>query len=1021
MLEKFQNEKLENQKQLQEGCLKPRATLVPALHKGVFYKNKEESELIQILNGDFRFSYQMEDCLKDFYNLDYDDTDWDLIDVPSMWQYRGYGKPAYPNIEYPIPFHPPFVCCENPVDYYRRTFMAKKCGRTILYFGGVDNGFFVYLNGEYVGFSKGSRLPAEFDITDKMIDGENLLCVKVFTYSDATYLENQDMLLANGIFRDVFLYQLSENSIFDYSIKTRGEQILVDVELSGEEMEACMVEVDVEGNPCRKKAEHELHFEIEVPEAKRWNAEEPNLYEVHITLRKAEEILEIHSKKIGFVSSRVEGNRLLVNDTPITIKGINRHEHNPRNGRAVTVEQIASELQNIKEHNMNAIRCAHYPNNPAFYEIASEIGIYVMDEGDLETHGCYVTGDQGYLSKKPEWREAFLNRTIRMAERDKNETCIVLWSVGNEHGQGENVDFCVEYLREKFDGMPVLHSVDDPKEPKIGDFRTNGYFSMESLMSYPKEGKPVLLVEYGHAMGNSPGLMEDTWDYVYRNRHIVGGYVWEYKNHGFYRCDEDGNVFYQYGGDFEDINHWSNFSMDGYCLSDGTAKPSLGDCKNVLAPAYVIYENGKLQIMNTNDFRSLEYLTVQWELCEDYKILQKGETRLPEIRPYEKWEPEFGWQLPTLLPGAKYFVNLRFYDETGFQVADKQVRLDTAFLEREKFVAEKPDAEIQFIDDLLVIRADNFEIQFKNGMISRYVKNETCLIDAPMKFNFFRAPIDNDGVTGWQPRWIAQWDSVFLQYFTFFAETLETEEEEDCIRVIVQGRALPTAKYCGFQVTLVYRIYKDGLVLVEYVGEPYGRMPEVLPRIGVCFELNRKFRQVEWYGRGPEENYCDRKAHCNIGHYQNTVEKMNFQYGVPQECGTRTETAFVKLTDGKEGIGIVGAETFDFSCHDFSLKDLTNARHRNELKKAGQTYLYVDYKMRGLGSYSCGPNPEECYELCPHSFRFVFGLCGETDTEKLLALSRMRFCKKTEALSDTYEWHPEETAQSAIECNINTD
>lgn len=203
----------------------------------------------------------------------------------------------------------------------------------------------------------------------------------------------------------------------------------MDVELSGEEMEACMVEVDVEGNPCRKKADHYLHFELEVPEAKRWNAEEPNLYEVHITLRKAEEILEIHSKKIGFVSSRIEGNRLLVNDTPITIKGINRHEHNPRNGRAVTVEQIASELQNIKEHNMNAIRCAHYPNNPAFYEIASEIGIYVMDEGDLETHGCYVTGDQGYLSKKPEWRKAFLNRTIRMAERDKNETCIVLWSV----------------------------------------------------------------------------------------------------------------------------------------------------------------------------------------------------------------------------------------------------------------------------------------------------------------------------------------------------------------------------------------------------------------------------------------------------------------------------------------------------------------------------------------------------------------------------------------------------------------
>lgn len=1011
---------INNQNLLQEGCLKPRATVVPALHKGVYFKNKEASELLQSLNGDYKFSWQNDDIIKDFYKSDYSDADWDTIEVPSMWQYKGYSKPTYPNVEYPIPFNPPYVCCENPVGYYRKRFIAKKTERSVLYFGGVDNAYFVWLNGEYVGFSKGSRLPAEYDVTDKLIDGENLLCVKVFTYSDATYLENQDMLLANGIFRDVLLFNLSDVSVFDYYIRTEDDHILLDVALDGADFKNCTVKAEVGGQVSEKNAENSLHFEFEIKEPQRWNAETPFLYDVYITLLRNSETVEIHSKKIGFASKRTQGNTLLVNDTPITIKGICRHEHDPKNGRAIDVARIERELKLIKEHNMNAIRCAHYPNHPAFYEIASELGIYVMDEGDLETHGCGVVGDQGYLSKKSEWLDAYLNRTERMVERDKNETCVVIWSIGNEHGCGENIDECIRYIKGKFGNVPVFHTMDDPHKPHICDFRADGYFKMDSLMSYPSEGKPVILTEYGHAMGNSPGLMEDTWDYVYKNRHIIGGYVWEFKNHGFYNQDDKGREFYQYGGDFGDINHWANFSMDGYCLSDGTPKPSLRDCKNVLAPCYVTYEDGIIKILNTNDFRALDYITLKWEICEDFTVIKNGELGLPAVLPYTEYELPLDTFIPQRTAGASYFVNMRFYDENGFEVAYKQVKL--AQEEKDAFETKKGDYDVLQNGKCIRVQNENINIAFENGLLSHYALNGKILLDSPMKLKFYHAPTDNDGILGfahWAKRWIEKWDTSFLKYFDFFCKSNEIIDEKDCLKIVVKGKALPTARFLGFHIELIYRIYKDGFVLVEYNGEPFGILPEALPRIGVCFELSSDYSDVQWYGRGAEENYCDRKAHCNFGLYSLPVNQMNFMYDVPQECGTRTENSFVTVSGASGALSVIGSDRFDFSCHDFTLEDLENARHRNELKRSDKRYLYIDYRHRGLGSHSCGPDPEECYELRPHSFRFVFGICDVSESEKTLELSRKRFCAKTETLSDTYNFSVQHQEKSVIECNVN--
>lgn len=1014
----FINEKINNPEILHEGRLQPRATVVPSLKKDVYYKNKEESELITVLNGDYRFAYEPCDCLEDFWSESLDDSEWNTIDVPSMWQYRGYGKPTYPNVKYPFAFHPPYVPHENPVGYYRKKFHAVKSGRSILYFGGVDNAFFVYLNGEYVGFSKGSRLPAEFDVTGKIRNGENLLAVKVFTYSDATYLENQDMLMANGIFRDVLLLSLSEVSVFDYHITAKNNVIAFDITLEGQDFKNCSVQVEAGGKRAECPACRQVHLECTIEDIKEWNAETPYLYNTYITLKRDGKACEIHSKKIGFAQYRVDGNRLLLNETPITIKGINRHEHDPKNGRAISVSLIEKELRLIKEHNMNAIRCAHYPNHPAFYELCSELGIYVMDEGDIETHGCGQTGDQGFLAKAPSWNRAFLERTERITERNKNETCIMIRSIGNEHGCGKNINDCIRYIKKRLGDVPVFHTVDSPRDPQMCDFRQDGYFKMESLTSFPEEGKPVIVSEYGHAMGNSPGLMADSWDYIYRHRQIAGGFVWEYKNHGFYDEDAQGNVFYRYGGDFGDVtNHWSNFSMDGYCLSDGTPKPSMTECKHVLSPCYTEWENGKIKITNTNDFRSLDYITVEWEILEDFEVIKSGRESLGQIKPYESEYLNIDFSVREEKSGARYYINLRFKDESGFEISARQHEIMT--IEKAPYIAEEFPVRVTEEKNILAVEGETFRVVFDKGVLCRYEVDGKTLIDAPMKLNFYRAPIDNDGVVGLAPRRIKAWEEAGFPYFTFFAAGSEVCKREDFVVVKVSGRCAPAGTFAGFNVEIIYRIGKDGLILVEYAGTPYGRLGDAMPRIGVCFQTGKEFDRIQWYGRGFDECYCDRKAHCPVGLYEASVDALNFIYDIPQECGTRCDVGFVMLRGRDSAFTVIGSDQFAFSYHPFALGDLEKARHRNELPESDCNYLYLDYRMRGLGSASCGPEPEECYELRPHAFRFVFAVCGETDTQKALSLLRQDLGKKTEALSDSYHFVALEETPSNVECEIN--
>lgn len=948
----------------------------------------ENPELLHINRLKPRASIMpMDQCLKlnGEYEFRYNGGDWEKLTVPSMWQFKGYGKPRYTNTNYPFPFNPPYVGNFNPIGEYKKKFIIDKLtSKTILRFDGVEGAFCVSINNKEVGCSKGSRLMHEFDISDFVHNGENELYVKVWTYSDASYLEAQDMILASGIFRDVSLIQLDEVYIWDYTIKTSMREIEVEIDANLKEGWSIKTIVD-----HKVKFGKKVTFILDTPQL--WNAEEPNLYDVEICLCHNDEIMERHIKKVGLREVDIIDGVLCVNKTPIKLKGVNRHEYLPYNGRAIDRETTRKELLLLKKNNVNAVRCSHYPNNPFFYELCNEIGLYVMDEADLETHGCSVTGDQGFLSKSSKWANAYLDRVERMYERDKNETCIIIWSVGNECGSGENIVKCAEYLKQVYINKPVLYPQDDGHMPAFTDFRQCGYCPVWMLeqMEYETDkicNKPVIMTEYAHAMGNGPGALYDYWKMIYHYKTFAGGFVWEFKNHGVFE-----NGTYLYGGDFSDANNAYNFNLDGFVFSDGTPKPAMRELAYVFSPIWVEYDNG-VKITNTNDFKAVK--DIKWELIEDYKVVKTGlisKTILPRRCITEKIMPD------EIKCGVIYRINIIYEGIT------KQVRLPFA-------VPPKKYNKEDFVYEVCenCIKGENFEIEFHNGMISKYSVNERILFNSPMKMNFYRKPTDNDGVKGKASEEIMnKWNKSMLQYFEFFCERTAVIQKGNEVIFEFKGKIMPEALFVGYFAQIAYHIYKNGEVLVDIVCEPYGNMPERLPRAGVVFELPKAYDNVEWYGRGPHENYADRKYSSIFGLYKSTVSDMSVEYERPQENGNRSDTYFVNIGD----LSVVGSDTFEFSVHDYDLNSLMKAEHKGEIKKSDKNFLYIDYKQRGLGSASCGPHPEEKYEFHPHSFRFAFML--KQNTARVYHLD---FEAKTQVLSEKYEYSKAKTVAENFDC-----
>ena len=962
-----------------ENRLPARTLLIPAQKKGVTHKNFRESDLVTLLNGTWKFSYLPEDTEEAFFAPEWDDAGWDDLPVPSMWQFHGYGTCYYPNVRYCFPYDPPYIRCPNPVGLYRRSFGAKKPeGRAVLRFGGVDNAFFVWLNGEYVGFSKGSRIAAEFDVTDKLREGENLLAVKVYTYSDASYLENQDMLMASGIFRDVMLIETGKNALWDYTIlaDTDGFTVKYVCDAEGDPALLRFTLTDAEGDAV-SSAEEPLASSGEVflpiENAVTWNAERPYLYTLTAEILEDGAVTEVHTKKAGIAKSEIRGHFLLMNGTPITLKGVNRHENNPFTGRAITAEQIEKELRDIKSCNLNAIRCSHYTNQPVFYELASELGIYVMDEADCESHGAEATGDQGALNKDPEWFDAFFDRISRMYALNKNETCVNIWSTGNECGTGENHVRCALWLSEREVKKPVR--TESALPAGMVRFAQTGYMPMATLHGIPKDADaPWMMVEYGHAMGNSPGGLEDIWNWVYENEQCCGGYVWEFKSHGFYVRGKDGRPRYLYGGDFPDWYHWSNFSLDGYHTSDGTPKPAWDELREVSAPVYVRWTETGAEVKNTFDFTPLDGMVLRWSVRADGVPQKSGEYDLSGIGPRE-WK---FFPLPIDEEGIRGM--------TGLVTADCAFYADgirTAY--KQKILAEHPaeiPAPVPFAHRVHIrdcdaeVTGEDFRIVIREGLLSRIEKNGKTVLDKPMKLNLWRAPTDNDGIIGFSERLAGEWKDRLIPSMLFGCTSLTAEDGEDAVTVTAVGKFLPYAHPWGFDARLVYRIEAGGEAKVSVKLDPYGTGgPEVLPRVGVAFDLGEDFERCSWLGRGPGDSYSDRKANAAFGLWQGEARDMNFLYDVPQETGNREDCRRVTVKGDGRGLTVTGK--FSFSLHDFTLDSLTKARHCDELEKSREKTLYIDHRHRGLGSNSCGPQPEKEYELPMGPFEWEFRIAAE--------------------------------------------
>ena len=962
-----------------ENRLPTRTLLLPAQKAGVTHKNFTESDRIQLLNGMWKFSYLAEDTTEEFFNPELCDSSWDDLPVPSMWQFQGYGTCLYPNVRYCFPYDPPYIHRDNPVGLYRLAFTAGKpaAGRVILRFLGVDSAYFVWLNGGYVGFSKGSRLAAEFDVTELLCDGENLLAVKVYTYNDGSYLENQDMLMASGIFRDVMLLYTGANSLWDYTIlpDTTGFRVKYACTVGEDPASLRFTLVDAEGGEvsrmeCPLTAEGEVFLPLE--NAVEWNAERPYLYSLITEVVEDGQVSEVCTKRVGIARSEIQGHFLTMNGRPITLKGVNRHDNNPYVGRAITAEQIERELRDIKAHGLNAIRCSHYTNQPVFYELASELGIYVMDEADCESHGCETTGDRGALNKDHDWFDAFFDRISRMYLLNKNETCINIWSLGNENGAGPNDRRCANWLATQDVKKPIRGDGDPKVDNLNGRFEQINYMDSKRLLRYsPRDMDPLIIVEYAHGMGNSPGGLEDIWNYIYENEQACGGYVWEYKNHGFYVEGRNGRPRYLYGGDFPDLQHWSNFSLDGYHTSDGTPKPSWGELGEIFAPVHVHWEDYGVRVRNTYDFTSLDGVAMRWSVKANGVAVRSGEVSLDGLAPHD-WR-EF--ELPTQTDGLTGMITLdcEFYDG-GRKIAHKQTILAD-------IAAEEPAAgsfahEVSTFDTDVTVEGEGFTVGIRKGLVSRLVKDGKLLLDAPMKLNCWRAPTDNDGIIGFQPRLAGEWAGYLIHSMEFGCYRVEVADTPACVTVTAVGKFLPHCHIWGFDTRITYRITAGGVVDMDFDLQPYGHSkPWNLPRVGVYFKLPADYTHCDWLGRGPGDSYPDRKAAAPIGLYAADVEDMNFQYDVPQETGNRQDCRRVTVSGGDLALTVEGR--FSFSFHDFTLSDLTAARHFDELDKSEEKYLYIDHRHRGLGSFSCGPQPEAEYELPMGSFAWGFRLKAE--------------------------------------------
>jgi beta-galactosidase len=938
------------------------------------------------LNGRWRFRLAagLPDLTRGFERPEFDDSGWAELPVPSCWQLAGYGSPAYTNVSYPFPVDPPRVPDANPAGEYRRRFEVPggfPVARAVLRFEGVDSCFAVWLNGVRLGDGQGSRLPTEFDVSGVLRSGRNVLAVLVHQWSAGSYLEDQDQWWLSGIFRPVRIVARGLADFFVHADFDPGSgRGTLSVQTTGTPARLTVPELGLAG------ADPAGPHVIEGVEP--WSDERPRLYPGQIVA--GDERVAV---RIGFRRVLVVDGVLTVNGKPVLLRGVNRHEWDPRTGRTLSPETMLADVLAMKRHNVNAVRTSHYPPDPRFLDLCDGHGLWVIDECDLETHGFAFEGWRGNPSDDPAWREAYLDRAARMVERDKNHPCVIAWSLGNEAGTGENLAAMAAWIRAR-DGSRLIHYEGDHENCSYADVYSRMYVGHPELAAIGhrqeprtadprhdahRRGLPFLLCEYAHAMGNGPGGLLDYRELFEAHPRLAGGFVWEWIDHGIERTADDGTSYYAYGGDFGEEVHDGNFVIDGLVFPDRAPSPGLGECKKAAEPVRIGVDPRArtISIRNLHHTRDTGYLRWWWVLEEEGVPLGRGELAVPAVRAGTSWSAGWPEELSGLLREAgsgevwltvsAVLGEAESWAPAGHEVAWAQERADAQAASR---TAEATDGGAAdggaagggSAGDGEVITLGPARFDGRTGMLTGLGGLE---LDGP-RLDLWRAPVDND-----RPL-IAAWRRAGLDRLHHKLLAVETGSAGLTVRARVGAAGTGN----GMDVVYRWRAGPDRVWLTVAVT-PLGSWDVPLPRLGVALSLGGREADVEWFGLGPGEAYRDSQGGVRVGRHWRALAGLQTPYVRPQENGNRRAVRWARLNrpDGAV-LAIYGDPVFDLTARPWSTAALASARHTCELRPDGRIHLHLDAAHHGLGSASCGPPVPAWHALAAGPASFTIGLAA---------------------------------------------
>ena len=999
----------ENLSILHENTMPARAYYIPASKRmDDLVEHREHSDRIQFLNGIWKFKYfeSIYDVTEAFYEEEFCTEDFADTKVPGLWQMDGYDNHQYTNIRYPFPFDPPFVPQDIPCGEYVYEFTYEKCKKApkvFLNFEGVDSCFYVWLNGTYAGYSQVPHATSEFDVTEIIKEGKNKIAVLVLKWCDGSYLEDQDKFRMTGIFRDVYLLQRPEKAISDYRVSTKVKEnkaeVSLDVKLT-EKTEVRVVLEDQEGNlVCEEEITEEGTLVLEVENPVLWNTEAPYLYTLVL-----ETEMETIVEYVGFRTIEIIDKVIYFNGQNIKFRGVNRHDSDPVTGFVTSMEQILTDLTMMKQHNFNSIRSSHYPNAPYFYQLCDKYGFMVIDEADIEAHGpflLYRKEDTDYnrfkrwnekIADDPAWEKAILDRVKLMVERDKNRPSIVIWSMGNESAYGCNFEKALrwtkafdpgritQYESARYRNYDVTYNYEDL------DIYSRMYPAFDEIYEFLEKdaGKPFLLVEYCHSMGNGPGDFEDYFQLIQKHDILCGGFVWEWCDHAINKgVAENGKTIYWYGGDHGEKINDGNFCMDGLVYPDRRPHTALLEYKNVYRPARVVsYDcrNGKLTLHNYMDFDDLkDFADIGYEVTVDGIKVDSGNIEAVSIAPHGEETVDLNIKIPAkgrvylkviyrqkketaLIPAG----HILGFDEVPVENEDGKNQTAVKWLEQAK---EEKEMDVVETDSQVVIKGQAFSYTYskKNGMFTSLCYAGREYFNHPMEVNIWRAPTDNDMYAKLEWKKARYDDACVRAYETVVYKNKKSVE----IRVSASMGAAAVQKM--MDIGIVWSIDGNGGITSSMSIKKDDEFPD-LPRFGVRLFLNNRLENVSYYGMGPYESYRDKHRASSHGLYRARVDELHEDYIKPQENGSHYDCDYAEIANDQFGLAAASEKPFSFNASVYTQEELEHAKHNYELVRSDSTVLCIDYALNGIGSNSCGPVVMDAYRFNDTEFEFGFKL-----------------------------------------------